>query len=76
MDFPWAVNKIKLQAVILDVRTRNKIDPRVQIDEATIKEEYIRRAGLVREDVSTEVGTEESGPIAPRSRGRRSNQAE
>ncbi|MES2060202.1 MAG: hypothetical protein V4438_04195 [Patescibacteria group bacterium] len=45
----WAVNRIKLEQSISALETKKKIDPKIEITEESVKEEYIRRAGKVVE---------------------------
>lgn len=45
--FVWAVNKLKLNQAEKALIIRKNNDPRVEINEEAIKEEYIRRAGLL-----------------------------
>jgi len=47
--YAWAFNKVKLSQAIQALNKRKELDPRVEINEETIKAEYIRRAGLVVE---------------------------
>lgn len=50
MSYSWAVNAIKLQQATKDVENAKKLDPRVEITEEAVKEAYLKRAGLLRED--------------------------
>lgn len=47
LDFPWAVNVVKLQAAKDRVQAAHNLDPRVEISEENIKAEYIKLAGKV-----------------------------
>lgn len=49
MDYSWALNKTKLAQSKHYLAEQKKINPSLVIDEASIKAEYIRRAGLVDE---------------------------
>lgn len=66
-DFKWAVNKTKLAASVLEVQTQHKINPsKTTVDEATIKAEYEKRGGLVREDADIIEDVVEEAPSHPR----------
>lgn len=49
-DFVWAYNKIKLKQAYAAVVEANKLDKSVLVNEETIKEFYIERAGLLADD--------------------------
>lgn len=57
MDYQFAVNKIKLQQAITAIKNRNILNPLtpIEINEETVKEEYVKRAGLLLENASKEV---------------------
>lgn len=46
-QYEWAANQMKLAAAVRHLQERSKIDPKIEINEESIKAEYIRRAGLV-----------------------------
>lgn len=50
LKFSWAYNSIKLHQAEMALTERKKLNPALVIDEAAIKEEYIKRAGLLTED--------------------------
>ncbi len=46
-NFPWAVNPLKVTNSFNALTDRKKSDSRVVINEETLKEEYIKRGGLL-----------------------------
>lgn len=73
-DFSWAQNKTKLEQSVSALQNAKKVDAKVEINEETVKAEYIKRAGLVIGEVAPAVVTV---PVAPevnstRTRGRTS----
>jgi len=46
-DFNWAHNKIKLQRAIVALQIAKATNPSIEINEETIKAQYIKLAGLV-----------------------------
>jgi len=46
-DFAWAYNKIKLKQAYTALVEAKKLDPGILIDEESLKEAYILRAGLL-----------------------------
>lgn len=49
-SYEWAVNKTKLSQAIKFVTDQSKINPKIEVNEETIKENYIARAGLLAEE--------------------------
>ncbi len=49
--YSWAVNQTKLAQTIKRLDTAKLLDPRIEINEETIKEDYVLHAGLLREDL-------------------------
>lgn len=50
VQYAWAYNKIKLNQAYSAVVDAKKLDPKVVVDEETIKAAYIARAGLLAEE--------------------------
>lgn len=44
-DYPWALNKVKLQQSVSNLTNKKKLNPAVEVNENTIMEEYKARAG-------------------------------
>ena len=49
-DFAWAFNKLKLKQAYSALVDAKRLDPKIVIDEDSIKEEYLNRAGLLTEE--------------------------
>ena len=49
--YPWAANHVKVQNSIDALDLKKKYNPQFTWDEADLKEEYIRRAGLMYKDI-------------------------
>lgn len=49
-QYDWAVNNVKLQQSIRAVSERARLDSTVKVDEDTVKAEYVKRAGLLKDD--------------------------
>jgi hypothetical protein len=56
-DFAWALNKVKLELSIKDLNTAKVLNPALEINEETIKAQYVKRAGLVltEEEIATTI---------------------
>lgn len=48
-SYSWAVNKLKLEQSIQALNSKKKLDPKFEFGEDEVKEEYKKRAGLLRE---------------------------
>lgn len=53
-NYDWAFNKIKLQQSIEALEQKKTFDQSVEINEATIKAEYIARAGHLAQKTTAE----------------------
>ena len=60
--YAWAVNPAKLNTAILHVTEKSKVDSSVKVDEETVKAEYVKLLGLVRETGDSEDVDEEETP--------------
>ena len=49
-DFVWAFNKVKLKQSYQALVAEKKLNPAVVIDEESIKEMYLAKAGLLTDD--------------------------
>lgn len=71
INYDWALNPVKLEQAIEALTKKKAVDSKVEINEESIKEEYIARAGLMRPEKEAKASVEEAGDIdAPRGRGR------
>lgn len=48
--YPWAVNIFKLNIAYTHIKWAKENDPKIELDEKTIKEKYIELNGLLEED--------------------------
>ncbi len=48
--YPWAVNQAKLIKAVDVLNELKKINPAIKITEEIVKEEYVKRAGLLSND--------------------------
>lgn len=73
-EYNWAANRLKLGQAIEALEKRKLIDKSVEINEETVKEEYVKRAGKVIEDKTPKVESESQadGGDEDRPRARRS----
>lgn len=53
-NYDWAPNKVKLQQSVTALENRAKLDPSIKINEETVREEYISRAGRIFEKTSAQ----------------------
>lgn len=67
-NYSWAVNPAKLKTAIEHVTTQSKIDPSIKIDEETVKAEYVKLKGLVRETDSYDEVDEEEADESPKAK--------
>lgn len=49
MAYDFAVNKLKLTQSITALTNAKKLNPAIEINEETVREEYEKRGGLIRE---------------------------
>lgn len=49
-DFVWAFNKLKLKQAYSSLVDAKKFDPKLVIDEESMKDEYLKRGGLLTEE--------------------------
>lgn len=59
--YNWAVNKIKLNVAIDALRRAAVSNPDIIINEETIKAEYVKRGGLLREEAEEKVRENDNG---------------
>lgn len=62
--YDWAFNAIKLQQSIESLTQKKSMDQSVQINEASIKAEYIARGGLIRSKSASETAGSSRGAVA------------
>lgn len=49
MAYDFAVNKTKLTQSVKALNDAKKLNPAIEVTEETVREEYIKRGGLIRE---------------------------
>lgn len=67
-DFKWAANKVKLHQAKNALEAARKLDPRLEINEDSIRKEYVRRAGLIADIPPVQAAPDSEAESAPRRR--------
>lgn len=63
-QYPWAVNVSKLLRAVASVNAAHLVDPKIEVDTESVKAEYLKIGGLIRDEAE-----KEEGDVTPKKKG-------